>query len=276
MNEIDCDCGGTGVVERDGMLTECVCSILKRICMSMPPFIRKANVTEAHLESPLIRSPHLSFFITSEWADMKAIIKATMIANASLLIKITSDREIRDVFVGSKSRAARGDDEVVFNNIEDLMSAPDLSIVRLNELTYKNKAAPGALEEALSYRMDRERPVWILSNNSRPFGMESHSYSDSVWDLISSLDSVHIPRIHNVRPNPMAASAGPLSMESINLQTVSSSRGKVSRSKPKSASNPKPPNDDPLPDVADDGDGLGSIYASGVPAKKRGFGRRDD
>lgn len=259
------------MVEENGKLKECVCAILKRICMNMPPFIRKAEVKKAHLESPLIRSPHLSYFVSSEWSDMKAIIKATMIANASLLIKITSDREIRDVFVGSKSRAARGDDEIVFNNIEDLMSAPDLCIVRLNELTYKNKAAPGALEEALSYRMDRERPVWVLSNNSKPFGMESYSYSDSVWDLVSSLDVVQVPRIHGVRPSPVASSAGPLSLE-----PVSSSTGQVKKKKvqPKLKPNSKSSNDF-VDDSDSDDDGLGSIYASGVSTKKRGFGRDD-
>ncbi|MGA1822838.1 MAG: hypothetical protein ACMUIG_09960, partial [Thermoplasmatota archaeon] len=47
--------------------------------------------------------------------------KAVMIKNPNMSVKITSDREIRDVFVGSTSRAARGDGEIVYNNLEDLM-----------------------------------------------------------------------------------------------------------------------------------------------------------
>jgi hypothetical protein len=76
------------------------------------------------------------------------------------------------------------------------MELPDLMIVRLNEMHYKNKAAPGALEEAVSYRLDRDKPVWMISNIDKPFVEGSHAWSESVFDLINtSFQKISVPRI---------------------------------------------------------------------------------
>jgi hypothetical protein len=194
----DCKaCGGLGVIERNDKAYECQCSFIKRISAAMPLYIRKADVRKEHLDHPIMGMMRRNMMVVSSWTDMKAIIKGMWIANPTKLIKITSDREIRDVYVGSKSRAARGDEDgKIYNSLEDLMDIPDLSIVRLNELSYKNKAASGALEEAISYRTDRDKPTWLFSDIDRPFTIGSHAYSDSVADLIKS--NFHMMRISRI------------------------------------------------------------------------------
>jgi hypothetical protein len=192
------ECGGTGTVEVDGKLRECVCEFLRRVAASMPPYIRRAEVMRGHAELPLIDAVNRSLFIVSAWQDMRAVLKAIWIKHSKLHIRITSDREIRDVYVGSTSRAAKGADseEPVLNNLQDLMDAPDLVAIRLNELSYKNKAAPGALQEAFSYRLDRDKATWVVSDVARPFTRGSHAWSESVSDLFNStLRKFVVPRI---------------------------------------------------------------------------------
>ena len=168
-------------MEKDGKLYECVCAMLRRVAASMPPYIRKAEVARHHVLLPLVGMVKKSVFVLSSWPDAKAVIKVAMIRNPNLGFRIASDREIRDVYVGSTSRVAKGaDEDGVFNSLQDLMDMPGLMIVRLNELAYKNKAAPGALEEAISYRIDRDKPIWALSDTSKPFGMGSFAYSENV------------------------------------------------------------------------------------------------
>jgi len=181
-------CGGVGVIEKDGKLVECECAIVKRIAMSMPQYIRLAKVTDKHLSSNLVNRFNKTTFIIGSWNDMRSIIKIMYIKYSNKFIKITSDREIRDVFVGSKSRSARGDSDEVYNNLEDLVNTPDLIVIKLNEIAYKNKAAPGALEEALIFRMDRGKPMWIFSDINRPFSSASYSYSDNVMGILTDLD----------------------------------------------------------------------------------------
>ncbi len=198
---VDCHkCDDREVVEKDGKLYECICSFLKRIASSMAPYVRKAEILPEHLTLPIIEATDKSLYVISAWMDMKAVTKAIILKNPNQLIKITSDAEIRDVFVGSKSKASKasGFEGEVFNNLQDLMDTPDLMLVRLNEITYKNKAAAGALEEALSYRLDRDKPTWVLSNMDKPFVQGSFAYSDSVAELLSTgYVRVRIPKISN-------------------------------------------------------------------------------
>lgn len=194
------ECGGLGVIERDSKTFECMCAFIKRMASSMPSYIRRADLKKDHLSLSLLKNIRKHVLVIASWQDMKAVIKAAIISNPNYFIKITSDREIRDVYVGSKSKAARGDEDgAIYNSLEDLMDPPSLMIVRLNELSYKNKAAPGALEEAISYRVDRDKPTWLYSDVDKPFTVGSHAYSDSVADLIKS--SFPISRVERILTN---------------------------------------------------------------------------
>ena len=217
MSDMACGtCGGAGTVDRDGKTYECECSLWKRIASSMPSYVLTAKFLPQHLESPLLKSVGRSCFITAAWIDMRAIVKAVMMKHYGKYVRITSDRQLRDVFVGSKSRANLEEDaKVVYNSVEDLMGGgdpkgrgpggPDLVVLRLNELGYKNKAASGILEEALVCRLDYGRPTWVVSDLDKPFGTGSHAYSETVWDLLTtSFTQVRIPRIspRNEPPPP--------------------------------------------------------------------------
>lgn len=191
-------CGDTGVVDVQGRMTECECSLLRRLAASMPGHIRKSYVDPGHYRHPITNSTDKSLYIFASWSDMKSLIKVVMYKHFGMFIRISSDREIRDVGVGSTSRAARGDnsEEMIYNTLQDLMSPPKLVIIRLNELAYKNKAAPGFLEEALSYRMDRDLPTWLISDRDKPFGQGCYAWSQSVWDMITTMfEKVDVPRI---------------------------------------------------------------------------------
>lgn len=202
MSESICKvCRGQGTIDRDGKIFECQCAFIKRMATTMPSFLRKAEIRAAHLELPVLRAFKRHVMVVAAWPDMKAVIKAVMLKNPAMFIKITSDREIRDVYVGSKSKAAKGEDNgSIYNSLEDLMDPPALMIVRLNELSYKNKAASGALEEAISYRTDRDRPTWLYNDMDKPFTMGSIAYSDSIADLIKT--NFPVTRINRILSTP--------------------------------------------------------------------------
>jgi hypothetical protein len=226
-------CDGAGVVEREGKLYECECAELRRIYASMPAYVRSAIVKKEHIEAVLpsekiriIDAVDRSIYVTASWADMRAIIKTVMVVHRDKFIRIISDREIRDVYVGSASRKARGENssEPIYNSIEDLVKPPTLLMIRLNEIGAPNRAAAGILEEALCYRLDRSKPVWLLSNATKPFGAGSYAYSENVWSLMMSLPKVRIAPIHpldgamditgNVEQNKSGSvAASPLSPE---------------------------------------------------------------
>jgi hypothetical protein len=192
-------CGGTGVIERlEGMPKECQCAVLRRVAASMPAQVRHADLRYEHLNLPLLKEGiGKSYFIRAAREDVYAIIKAVMMINSSKFIRITSDRELRDVYVGSTSRRSRGDDaDIVINTLEEVMGPPSLCIIQLDELKSRNKAAAAILEEALCIRLNCDKPTWAVSYSDSPFGNGSIAYSDAVWGLLKhSMNELVIPRI---------------------------------------------------------------------------------
>ncbi len=183
-------CGGAGTIEDNGKFIECKCSFYRRIANSMPGYVRTSPVKEAHSTHKCLSLTGKNVYLISNWSDTKSLIKCIMIKDHNKFIKITSDRELRDVYVGAHSKKSKSNDDdisVVYNSLEEFLEGPDLVFVRLNELKHKNIAAPGTLDEAVSYRIDRNKPTWLISDPTDPFCSHSHAYSNDLWSKIQSL-----------------------------------------------------------------------------------------
>jgi hypothetical protein len=203
----DCaKCSGEGVLsvvvkdekgEVKDKLVECECAIIKRLAGAMPPEVRMAQVHKAHAMHPITGMMGRSLFVKATYADMLSVIKAAIYKNNGRYVRTTSDAEIRNVGVGSTSRKARGEDaKDVYNDFTDLMESPPLVVVWLNKLGHKNRAAPGFLIEALTVRIDKRKPTWVVSDLDYPFGPGSFSYSDALWSFLNiGFQRVEIPRI---------------------------------------------------------------------------------
>jgi hypothetical protein len=107
--------------------------------------------------------------------------------------KIVTDEKILSVWLGSESykqRASDVRDEVeTFNNLADLMEAPHLVLVRLGQLGYQNRAAAGALKQALGIREVSFKPTWLIEGRL-PFGDGHRSYNDELGEYIANLYDV--------------------------------------------------------------------------------------
>lgn len=248
-------CSFTGVIEKGEKIYECQCAFNRRIAASMPLNIRIATVVKEHAMHPIINMLQKNLFINAVSDDMKAILKVIIYINSNLFIKITSDVEIRDVGVGSTSRQSRGDDaKVVYNNLHEFIDSPDLLIIELGNLKYKNKAAAGLLEEAINLRI-KSNYIWLFSDKDNPFGPGSHSYSTELWKLIHSpiFTQIDIPRINTL--NSFSASKPTRHVDdSENTQEASSKKSDIEFS------------DDKNVNVS----GI-SLFGSGAKKKKKKF-----
>lgn len=281
----ECDkCNGQGVVEKDGKLYDCICSYLKRVSFNMPPYIRRSPVEKKHLELPIINAIGKSLYIIGYWSDMKSVVKAMYIKYPDKIIRITSDAEIRDVFVGSKSKAAKTSDFIgdIYNNISDLMDTPNLCVVKLNEITYKNKAAAGALEEALLYRLDRDKPTWVFCNLERKFNTASYAYSESVSNLITqnyarfTIPEINKPQtLEEMEENPVQFSA--ITYDDVVVDSPKK-KEKIKTKKPKLEELVEiEPEEEEQLEEEEDTISLSDRYGAGIKASKgsfnRGFGK---
>lgn len=267
-------CGNAGVVEREGKLYECECAELRRIAAAMPAYIRSAPVCEGHVKELLpdkktriIDAIGKSLYMSAYQNDMRAFVKLVMIKYSNKFVRITSDREIRDVYVGSTSQKARGEysKEAVYNNIEDLVKSPDLLLIKLNELKARNKAAAGALEEAVCYRLDRNLPLWAISDRRDPFCDRSFAYSETVAAILQSLTSCRVEPILKLANLPSMESS-PLAPE-LAPSSISPERARGIKQEVREAvSRPKP-----TKSRSDDDEDLGGLssFGSGVKPGRR-------
>lgn len=195
-----CDpCNGQGWCMVKDVPFECMCGHLKRVAAGMLPYIKLANVEKEHVRLPMIRRPRDNLFIEGHWNDMCAVVKILMMTGTNGHVKIVDENELRDVYVGSFSKASKSADftGVIYNSISDFVGPPDLLIVRLNTLTNKNKAVPGVLLESVKTRYDYGKPTWLLSDHGRPFNPHSLSYSDEAGVLIATaFEKVILPKIN--------------------------------------------------------------------------------
>jgi hypothetical protein len=272
-------CNGQGWCMVKEVPFECMCGHLKRVAAGMLPYIKLANVEREHVRLPIVRRSRDNLFIEGHWNDMCAIVKILMMTGTNGHVKIADENELRDVYVGSFSKASKSSDftGVVYNSISDFVGPPDLLIIRLNTLTNKNKAVPGVLLESVKTRYDYGKSTWLLSDVERPFNPHSLSYSDEAGVLIASaFEKVVLPKINQreseqVQSFFMTNAISPLALEAEPSQRAEPERGRG----PKIGHDPeaepeRKPRRKQEPEDESVG-GLGSIYGAGVSNSKTKF-----
>lgn len=93
----------------------------------------------------------------------------------SFFVRVVTDMTILNVFVGNtnvKSRILQKElngSLLVSNSLEDLLSDPDLVVIRLGHLVHSNKAAANILLESLHLRVGRGSKTWLIEPPGNPF-----------------------------------------------------------------------------------------------------------
>jgi hypothetical protein len=163
-----------------------------------------------------------------------------------------TDQQIKTVYLGNEHRKVKPDDKEAYNSVSDLIGADfDLVIVKLGYLGYKNKAAPGALKEALLVRKDLSLPTWVIEDpqypwtHSRDFDVEQ--FLDERYDTVVIDGSERTPE-----PDDMGTDPDP-------------EEGVIALPKPRKAA-PKPPR----PQVSYTDLNLDDLELPGESKKKKG------
>lgn len=184
-NTLEYPSGGTILVHRGEDLVSLACpnmrvvSLRQRLAALDPQLLKEPHVTSTPLyrsgqfdrtsDDLFIRSVHYKTFLS----HFKWVIASK---NSGFFVRIVSDMTLLNVFVGNaavKNRLAsqRLEDGslVVSNSLEDLLSSPDLAIIRLGHIIHPNRAAPNILREAIALRQGMGKPTWLLEPSDQVF-----------------------------------------------------------------------------------------------------------
>jgi hypothetical protein len=124
-----------------------------------------------------------NLLIQGTWPSLLPHIKLALASKGlSFSFRIVTDQQIKTVYVGDEHRSVRSSDKEACNSVADLLGVDyDLVIVKLGYLGHKNKAAPGALKEALLVRKDLNLPTWVVEDPQFPW---THSRNIDVEQFI--------------------------------------------------------------------------------------------
>jgi hypothetical protein len=219
-------------------------------------------------EVPTLDRTLENIFIKSRWPPLRPHLKLALghryWLDSKFRFRMETDERIFNVWIGKedyrhRSRSVR-DDATTFNGLRDLVLDPDLLILRLGHMGHPNKAAPGALKEALQLREVALKPTWVVQD---PTGDYPHSWSVDVATYLSE----HFDVVDFSHPGALASSAFTTPTPTMDVEEHHAPR--PSR-RTRSAPPPPTPDVDGSLGIAGAGDSKG--YRGGVHKKRSSEG----
>ena len=131
-----------------------------------------------------------NIFIKSNWSTVRPHLRLALGYRHNLeptfRYVILTDERIVNVYVGNERYGSRSkknrDEQDNFNGLKDLVESPNLVVIRLGFLGWKNVAAPGSLKQSLMLREAARRPTWVVMN---PEGEYPISWNEEVAAYIA-------------------------------------------------------------------------------------------
>lgn len=112
-------------------------------------------------ESPLLGRENESLFITAGREEILSHLRF-ILAHKDLTYfwKMTNDSDLRDIFVGNVEE---------YPSVASFVKRPELVVIQLAVLSYKNVAMSGVVLEAIRSRQFEGKPTWIVNPPEIPF-----------------------------------------------------------------------------------------------------------
>lgn len=216
----DCKvCKGEGLIQIDDLNSKlCICAYALAMGDHLGPEIVQAPILadsplyargDAKGDPPKLDRTVENVFLRGAWHELLPHLKYVLSTKGlNYRFRITTDEKLKTIYVGDESYKARSrtkrDDLETFNSLADFVSEPNLLIIRLGFLGYKNIAMPGILKEALMHREVLRKPTWLVEDPERPFDANCFSYSYEVAAYIEGRFKVNLDLRGSV-PQPALA-----------------------------------------------------------------------
>lgn len=202
-NTLDYPSGGAILIHRGERLMSVECPNMRVVTLRQRLLaIDPQLLTTPHRqETPLFkrgefdRTQENLFIRRTHWLTFLSHFKWVLGSKSSgFFVRVATDMTLLNVFLGNASLKNRlpsqrteSGELLISNSLEDLLSSPDLAVLRLGHVIHGNRAAPNVLREALLLRLALGKPTWIvepLEQVFAPLGMAC--CDENVANLVSS------------------------------------------------------------------------------------------
>jgi len=200
----DCpDCFGTGMVPEapdpphPPKHTRCTCVIRKDVLANVErglPGLSKAPVIKS---SPLLGKEASNLWITGG-SDFLAHLRHVAVRQPTMwFLRVTSDAELVTAWLADV--ALKGSEIIdpdaymvrtKYLSIVDLVTPPDLVVIRMGVKVARNAASPEVLAEALRERSHLMRPTWVWDEPGHPLNAGHLFWSKDVKSALVGYERI--------------------------------------------------------------------------------------
>lgn len=139
-------------------------------------------------------------------------------------VRVVTDMTLLNVYLGHTSvknrlLSQRDDGELLISNsLEDLLSSPDLAVIRLGHVIHANRAAANVLREAINLRLGRGKPTWLIEPEEQTFMPQGMPCCDeNVFALVqSAFEEARLSPAPEARP-AYVEEAGEITVGNVNV-----------------------------------------------------------
>lgn len=203
---MECEkCGGTGRIENPPdpphppTYKRCSCvlkqDIIKNVERGMPGLVDQPVLPKP---SPLWGKEAGNVLVSAGREFLPHLRYVAVRMPPTWVFKVTSDAELVTAWLGNIG--IQGKDildpdaytvSTKYITITDLVSPPDLLIIKMGVKVARNQAASEVLAEAVNLRLSDSRPTWIWDEPNRPLGSGHMFWSDQLgWSLAENFDRI--------------------------------------------------------------------------------------
>ncbi len=150
-------------------------------------------------QSPLLGKHDSNLWITAGSGFLAHLRHVAVRQPATWLLRVTSDAELVTAWLASvalKGGEVIDPDAYMVSTkhltITDLVTPPDLLVIRMGVKVARNQAASEVLAEAISERQSRNQPTWVWDEPSHPLNAGHLFWSDAVRRVLSVFDRTEL------------------------------------------------------------------------------------
>ncbi len=200
----DCStCGGSGLVvaapdpPHPPSYARCECVLRKDILANVERGFKGLSKAAVIEKSPLVGKHSANLWITTGQTFYSHLRHIAVRQPATWLFKVISDAELVTAWLAT---AGLGGGEIIdpdaytvstkYMTIPDLVSPPDLVVIRMGVKVARNAAAPEVLAEAINTRFHEGKPTWVWDEPTHPLDAGHLFWSDDVARVLSGWEHI--------------------------------------------------------------------------------------
>lgn len=200
----DCTfCGGTGLSPappdppHPPSYNRCECALRGDILANVERGLVGLSSAAVIGKSPLLGKHKTNLWITTGSTFLSHLRHVAVRQTSTWNFKVVSDAELVTAWLAT---AGLGGGEIIdpdaytvstkYMTVPDLVTPPDMVVIRMGVKVARNSAAPEVLAEALNTRFHEGKPTWIWDEPSNPLDVGHLFWSDTVARVLTGWERI--------------------------------------------------------------------------------------